>query len=352
MASARYRSLDLLRACAIALVITAHTVLAYGKPAALAPLGLGGTGVDLFFVLSGWLLGNQLIKELSRTDSIDVKRFWLRRWMRTLPAYYAVLAFTFLQQIVMHPEKKLQLGYLVFLQNYGDLPYFSVSWSLCVEEYFYLCVAPGMLLLARLRSRWRWVPIALLFFAPFTFRMLGWYHSPDETHVRWDACMLGVLLAVCRVRAPQTWAWLTRAAPVLASVGLTVYLANFAGRWLFAQQDYDKLVYAMIFGSFVLLVARDSWWQEKIYVPGASYIALRAYSLYLLHPEVLALLKRFGLGLPFPIFYLVAWVGSCAVAEVLYRTLEKPIMDLRDRLAAARSAAESPTHFPEGERAA
>jgi peptidoglycan/LPS O-acetylase OafA/YrhL len=352
MAAVRHRSLDLLRAAAIALVITAHTVLAYGSPPSLTPLRLGGTGVDLFFVLSGWLLGTQLIKELSRTESIDVKRFWLRRWMRTLPAYYAVLAFTFLQQFIRFPEKKLQLGYLVFLQNYGDLPYFTVSWSLCVEEYFYLCVAPAMLLLARLRSRIRWVPIALLFFAPLTFRMLGWFHSYEETHVRWDGCMLGVLLAACRVRAPRTWAWLTRAAPVLAGVGLTIYLANYAGRWLWGQQDYDKLVYALIFGSFVVLVSRDCWWQEKIYIPGASYIAVRAYSLYLMHPEVLALLKRYAAGLPFPVFYLAAWVGSCAVAEVLYRVLEKPIMDMRDRFAAARSTSEAPVLVPEGERAA
>jgi peptidoglycan/LPS O-acetylase OafA/YrhL len=340
MTSARYRSLDLLRALAIALVITGHTVTAYGSPPLLAPLRLGGTGVDLFFVLSGWLLGSQLIRELTRTDHIDLRRFWLRRWMRTLPAYYAVLAFTFLQQALTHPENKLQLGYLFFIQNYSDLPYFSVSWSLCVEEYFYLCVAPAMLLLARLRSPYRWVLIGLLFFAPLTFRMLGWYTTYEETHVRWDGCMLGVLLAVCRVRAPRAWETLTRAAPVLASVGLTLYLANFVGRWWpnLGIHDYDKLVYALIFGSFVLLLVRDQFWREKIYVTGASYIAIRAYSLYLLHPEVLALMKRFGLKLPFPIFYLTTWIASCLLAEVLYRALEKPIMDWRDRISATRSA--------------
>lgn len=338
VASQRYRSLDLLRALAIVLVITAHSVLAYGAPASLAPLQLGGTGVDLFFVLSGWLLGTQLIRELSQTGSIDLPRFWLRRWMRTLPAYYAVLLFTMLQQVLMHPENRVRYDYLVFLQNYAtQMPYFAVSWSLCVEEHFYLLVGPVLLLLARLGS-YRWIPVTLLLAAPLAFRLLGWFGSSEQTHVHCDGCMLGVALAVCRERAPRWWALLTRAAPVLAGIGLGLYALNFVARWWPALgiHDYDKAVYALIFGSCVVLVSRNVWWQENMYVPGARYVALRAYSLYLLHPEVLALLKRFASGLPFVLFYLAVWIGSCVLAEALYRIVEKPIMDARDRFAAAR----------------
>jgi peptidoglycan/LPS O-acetylase OafA/YrhL len=333
----RHRSLDLLRACAISMVITAHSVLAYGAPKSLAPLQLGGIGVDLFFVLSGWLLGNQLIKEFSSTGSINLLRFWARRWMRTLPAYYTILILTCIQQAISHPETPLRVEYLVFLQNYTGLPYFFVSWSLCVEEHFYLLIAPGMLLLARLGSL-RWVAIVMLLGAPMLFRQLGWYGSIEETHVRWDGCMLGVALAVCRTVTPRVWKLLSVAAPTLGAMGVVLLIGNLLGRWWpgLGIRDYETAVYALIFAALVLLATCDSPWRERMYLPGSRYIALRAYSLYLVHPDVLFALKRIPLDIPFPLFYLGGWIGSCVVAEGLYRLVEKPFMDARSRLSISR----------------
>ena len=68
----RIMSMDVLRAAAILLVIIGHSVLSYGSPSNLAPFQFGGTGVDLFFVLSGWLLGGQLFKELQRTKKKSI----------------------------------------------------------------------------------------------------------------------------------------------------------------------------------------------------------------------------------------------------------------------------------------
>ncbi len=289
----RSRSLDLLRALAIALVITAHSVLAYGAPASLAPLQLGGTGVDLFFVLSGWLLGGQLMRELRDTDGLDLRRFWIRRWMRTLPAYYAVLFMTMLEQYVLHPGAPTPLAFLYFGQNYLlHIPYFHVSWSLCVEEHFYLAVAPLLLLTSRI-GKWRWPVILVLLLLPATFRFLGWYDTPEETHVRWDGCLLGVALAMCRYSLPNLWARLTRFAPWIAGTALVFYLANYVGRWWPSLwfTRYDVGIYALMFGALLLFAVRNERTQRLLYVPGANFIAVRAYSLYLMHPEVLAILK-------------------------------------------------------------
>ncbi|HVW70810.1 MAG TPA: acyltransferase [Steroidobacteraceae bacterium] len=337
----RDRSLDLLRAMAIVLVVTAHSVLAYGAPPGLAPLQLGGTGVDLFFVLSGWLLGGQLVRELDQTGTVNLQRFWVRRWMRTLPAYYTVLAFTLLQQRIGHPDHPFRPDYLVFLQNYlGPEPFFAVSWSLCVEEHFYLFIAPALLLLVRI-GVWRWLPILILFAMPYVCRHLGLYGSMEQTHVHCDGCMLGVALAACRYNAPRVWRALTRYVPVLAVLATLAYLANYVGRWVpeLGWHDYSPGIYALVFGTWVVLACRSDWWRQNLYVPGARYVALRSYSIYLLHPEILALLKRFAPHIPFPLFYVSAWIGSCLLAEGLYRLVEKPIMDARERLSVATADA-------------
>jgi peptidoglycan/LPS O-acetylase OafA/YrhL len=95
----RYRSMDFFRSIAILMVILSHSILSYGAPQYLSPLQLGGTGVDLFFVLSGWLLGGQLFKEINIDGNVSIRKFWIRRWMRTLPAYYAVLMLSVTQRL-------------------------------------------------------------------------------------------------------------------------------------------------------------------------------------------------------------------------------------------------------------
>lgn len=113
----RVRSLDTLRAVAIILVFIAHTVKAFWADSILAPLQLGGTGVDLFFVLSGYLLGTQLIKAMDQESGIQVFQFYKNRWIRTLPLYYAVLSLTLLQQQLLSDEPIFSLYHLFFLQN-------------------------------------------------------------------------------------------------------------------------------------------------------------------------------------------------------------------------------------------
>lgn len=331
--SHRVPSLDFLRALAIGLVVTAHTVLAYGPTPALKPLQRGGTGVVLFFLLSGWLLGGQLFRELKRRRSIDLPRFWYRRWLRTLPAYYAVLFLTFLQQCVATSSPNIQWQYLLFLQNYFPMPYFTISWSLCVEEHFYLLIGP-VLLLMFFYPRWRAPTLLAVFGIPILCRSMGWYGSLVETHVRWDVCAAGVGLAAIAEFAPEVWSRLCRFSPWAAAAGLAAYLLDFAVRWhpTLPAVRYDQAIYSLIFGSFLVLAVSSEPWGHRLTMPGAAYLASRAYSIYLLHAEVLAVMKRYGKDLSFPVYLLVTWIGCCLVAEVLYRLVELPGMNLRERL--------------------
>lgn len=336
----RYQSMDFLRAVAILLVIVAHAVLSYGAPTHLAPLQLGGVGVDLFFVLSGWLLGGQLFKEVEVSGRIDVRRFWFRRWMRTLPAYYAVLIVSVTQRYLTKEDVRFPWEYFVFIQNYfHPLEFFSISWSLCVEEQFYLLIAPLVALSVHINKQSTTWLLLLIFLLPCFFRMLGFYESIEETHVRIDGCVAGVLLAHIYRQRPDVWALLARYAPQIGLVGLVVFLYFFAARYFSAVSfgDPGKLALAIVFASWVLIANADSGWRKIIYMPGAYHIATRSYALYLIHPEVLALMRRFALELPFPVYLFMALVGSLLLAEGLYLIVEKPIMDARERYAFSKS---------------
>lgn len=207
----RYQSMDVLRAVAILLVLLSHSVLSYGAPEYLSPLQLGGTGVDLFFVLSGWLLGGQLFKEINRDGTIDIKRFWYRRWMRTLPAYYAVLALSVTQRMLTVEDAEFPYLYFIFLQNYDPpLEFFSISWSLCVEEQFYLIIAPLLAFLGMAGKKTISIVLIILFMLPSVFRHFELYNYVNETHVRFDGCILGVLLAQIHHQYKKNWETLVK----------------------------------------------------------------------------------------------------------------------------------------------
>ncbi len=340
-------SLDLLRSWAIASVVLAHACLAYGVGPALAPLQLGGTGVDLFFLLSGWLLGSQLMRELKHTGSIRLTRFWSRRWMRTLPAYYAVLLLTFGQQ-VLKGNYDLDWSFLWFGQNYfSALPYFTVSWSLCVEEHFYLAIAPFSRTLFGLGRRGGVLLGALVLLAPFAMRTFGLYGHIEQTHVRYDACLAGVGLAAINVFLPRAWQKLCAAAPLIGGAGALLYAWFVFARWhpAYGLPLDEQTQCIVIYGSLLLLAVSSEKWQQTLYLPGSAYLAKRAYSVYLLHPESLALMSR--LHVPsFPLFLALSWAVTLAAAEVLYRVVELPIMNARERYRFSASGHAAATPLP------
>ena len=135
--------LDCVRAIAIFMVLLSHARQAFTDPDIGLPLTFGGWfGVELFFALSGFLIGTILIKLFNNgATQSRLGRFWFRRWMRTLPSYFFILIFywMFFGQV--------QYSDFILLQwpinhNQGVVP---VSWSLAVEEWFYIIFPIGAL---------------------------------------------------------------------------------------------------------------------------------------------------------------------------------------------------------------
>lgn len=331
----RNGSLDLLRALAIAAVLACHLANGFARGTPLvAATSVGGRGVDLFFVLSGFLLGSQLFREREKTGTVNVRRFWVRRWLRTLPAYYAVLFATFAQFVVKGTPERIDWRYLVFVQNYLDPPPFlGVTWSLCVEEHFYLIVAPAVWLTAR----WRWgMMLCFTGVAVCVGLHVAGIYSPKDEHgytsvsqVMFEPCLVGVLVGWLSVCRPRAWGRLRRWSGVLAAMGLLMVILAAVNRtaWDWWLPDWGLVGWASIFAAWVLLAHRSAWW-ENLHLRPVRFVAERAYSLYLVHTEAIAAAKKLT-GVPEWGQAALALVLAFGLAELLYRCVERPFMRLR-----------------------
>jgi peptidoglycan/LPS O-acetylase OafA/YrhL len=142
----KFFGLDHLRALAIIMVFIYHYGRLFPHPEWTNVMGkFGWTGVDLFFVLSGYLISSQLFSRLHKGREISVKKFYLKRFFRIIPVYLFIVAVYFCFPQVREREALAPIWkYLTFTQNYGlDLRRqgtFSHAWSLCIEEQFYFCL--------------------------------------------------------------------------------------------------------------------------------------------------------------------------------------------------------------------
>ncbi len=332
--------LDLLRAAAIVLVVNCHiaSTLLRSSPESgsvfqfsiLKALTVGGHGVDLFFVLSGWLLGTILLRELKATGTIQLKRFFARRWLRTLPAYYVVLALTFLQRAIQGNMICADSSYLLFLQTYAypSMPFFGISWSLCVEEHFYLLIAPALLFFAP-RGNAIWAMFLMLLIAPMFFRLVGFYGNLEQSHVRLDQCAVGVLLAYMYEFYKSTWNQFQIASQLLALLATVVFSALMISRGIGLGIECPLVGYSLIFAAWVALSSGERWQTFGQGFPIIGYIATRSYAIYLVHVEGISLSGRLGIESSIG-FAAITWIASLTLAELLHRFVELPGMALRN----------------------
>jgi peptidoglycan/LPS O-acetylase OafA/YrhL len=143
----RNRELDILRGLAILAVILNHagpeTIPNFPQLDGAAGFlfwqikGIGWSGVDLFFILSGFLIGGSLINEIEKHGHIDLKLFWLKRCFKILPSYGALLIILTLTGAAQLTLQQIPV-FLLFLQNYLAPQVVGPTWSLAVEEHFYV----------------------------------------------------------------------------------------------------------------------------------------------------------------------------------------------------------------------
>jgi peptidoglycan/LPS O-acetylase OafA/YrhL len=209
----RNQGLDLLRAFALLLVLFRHILRPMGgspfRSNLILALNNGGwVGVDLFFVLSGFLIGGLLFDEQIASGGICIRRFYLRRGFKIYPLFWLTIAFLYLRSASSGnvPAPARVFHELLFLQNYLD-GFRYVTWSLAVEEHFYLLLPLVLFCLAKGQSDphrpYRYLPHAVAVVAAVCLacrlavahQRVNVLSHVTPTHLRIDGLFFGVLVA-------------------------------------------------------------------------------------------------------------------------------------------------------------
>lgn len=358
---ARMPELDGLRAIAIMMVLVWHyfsTQVAAepGTPLAAA-IGLAKaswSGVDLFFVLSGFLIGGILLD--NRTSPNIIRNFYIRRACRILPLYLVTLAAFFLARSLSgEPDAWLYRGslpdwsYLTFTQNFFmaresqfGAHWLDVTWSLALEEQFYLFV-PVVLVFLPLRVGLA-ILVSLIVLAPLLRAQVGGIGAYVLPFCRADALLIGVLCAVA-VRQ-RLWSVLngTFTTALIVAAGLF-----FVGIPLLIKAGLMEMggsfvhsYFAVFYAVLLLGVLRSlgSTLTSPLRWPSARWMGERSFAIYLLHQPVSGMLHGSLAGgapaiadLGGACITIASLIVTLILAEVSFRLVEKPAMDYGRRFA-------------------
>ena len=341
--SQRIPALDGLRGVAVLAVFASHI--------RVPGFSLGGIGVDVFFVLSGYLITSILINEIDRTGSIALPRFFMRRIRRLTPAllvltllYILLAPFIWTEWSVAEHVGLSALSFF-YLMDYarafwiGHNPMVH-TWSLAVEEHYYLIWPFVLLAMARFVPLKHWITVlAAAYLAATLWRcvsvdMHGWAAAYFRFDTRMSALILGSLLAVMfkvgtTGRGRQLWAFVLIAAACTISVlAIRTYGGDeTTGGWATLG---IAIIEAVSLAVILTIVERHRSGSATILtrvLSGAAivYIGRISYGLYLFHHPLTYLLHGYHWGLVFA----VSVPLSLAVAVLSFHFIEQPILQGR-----------------------
>jgi len=359
----RIFGLDLLRATAVLLVVFHHSLSFTAASTSLYAYGwLGEIGVGALLVLSGYLIGQGLIKKSKEGRFSKVQhlgQFYARRWSRTFPPYFfylfimAALTPSFIHVLLTH---KL---YFFFLQNFAwdPPPFYCQTWTLALLEFFYLLFPLLLLLTSKFVRNYLvclFIPMALLFLIPLILRALHTQIEPpdrfEETFRKWvvfriDTPIIGVAAAVVQAELPLVWAWLLHR----SWIGLCTFSSVMLYHYLGCPHLYSNHWIQVFFHPFSALMLAPLLpflcnWKINTSIFGTmmSTISQTSYSLYVSHFFALiiglCILTILGISsdrwlITYPVYILLIALVTCPS----YYLTEEPFIRLRE--------AKSPSYF-------
>lgn len=315
----RISSVDIFRAIAIIAVVFYHFdgYLPYGY-----------LGVDLFFVISGLLVGGILTKIFLSEEKINLPKFLLQRGFKIWPSYYFFFAFGSLIAYFLFrnisPEVLVPFNeikrYIFFYENYIGVPThlaFDHVWSLCVEEHFYILLPIGLIFLGLLfknRKRALFIFLVIVIILGFFFKIasIQFTNGKDTysgTHNRIDALAWGVMLNFiivffgAKIKKLKRLYWIT-------FLGMALFAINLFIKIYFANYFYEKVVFLSVAPFTFFLMILGVYYRDFSNQKILRFFSYYSYNWYLWHPIfALFTLKVFGASLISFIIYLIVSFG-------------------------------------------
>ncbi|WP_162463289.1 acyltransferase family protein [Paenibacillus psychroresistens] len=361
----RNAGLDIVRSTAILLVLFCHGLgFFFMKYYDFNPINYvaGYLAVELFFVLSGFLIGRILLQDIVESGSFSgLKNFYLRRWFRTLPLYYFAVVTTYL-----FFNQHMDATNLIFLQNFNeqDLSFLPISWSLSIEEWFYLLIPLPLHFVGKFRNKRLafFVITSLFVIIPLILRMVEVSHSQPvwdygvrkQIPLRLDSLVFGVILAGIKTYYSGIYRKYIagKVSLLLTLVGLT-YFGGYLVYTGIQDQTMDHswfnrtLLFSFVSLFIAMLIAfMEVHIQRMDHFPKIwtvfRFISSQSYGYYLFHWNIYVWFSRenttnsIGHSLYLLMFSLIMLISF---TYLMHRYYEVPMMKLRDPMTKKRKRA-------------
>lgn len=338
----RFAVIDALRAFSVALVVVAHAGLGYIVP--------GGSGVTLFFTISGFVITYLLIKERTETGSFSARRFYERRAVKILPPLGLLVLLPTLVYSLFHPVSwPAVVSQIFFYFNWFKaaggadvLPGSGVVWSLSIEEQFYIVWAAVWVCIATSRQYLRTAVLiaALAAAASLTIRVILYIRAYEGSRIyygtdtRLDGIAIGVLTALLISHLERKRSLTTT--PARSSAVLLTAVAIFAVSVLFRDEWFRQTIrysFQSIAAALVIVYAlcRDPGAVRRLVETVASsrivsLIGLSSYSIYLVHYPLIVAIRHVcgdsvGASVLIPVCVVVSLLAGC----LAYLAIEVPV---------------------------
>ena len=360
--SHKLHGLDHLRAFAIIFVFFYHYGRLFPHPGWTNTISeFGWSGVDLFFVLSGYLIASQLFQKISRQQKISLKEFFTKRFFRIIPIYFVVVALYFLFPVTHERESLAPLWkYLTFTQNINlDISKqgtFSHAWSLCIEEQFYLLLPLILLLLIRFKINKKgfWILIAM-FISGFIVRFYCYQHfvlpAGDDRWLPWykfiyyptwsrlDGLVVGVSIAALLQFKPNFSNNILKHGNKILLVAVVTFTSIY---FIFSNQEslsasvFGFPLVDIGYGVVVLAALSPGCFLYRYKSSVTTKIAALSYGIYLIHKIIIHLVQaqaiKFKIDDSSNTMFLISVVSVFIASLILNEIVEKPFLKLRKKI--------------------